>query len=116
MTSTEALQPLLSYTGTTDDKVDTKVEPVSPDQLPPSYEATSEAAPPPSADSESRCSRHRRRCRRFGHFFVALLFLWLTARYIVRHCQLRRFAHPHDVHADDSPWVCISQCGRTELN
>jgi hypothetical protein len=94
--------PLLSTH--TDDKVDLKVDPVPSDQLPPSYQAASEAPPPPPADAEpeSRCSRYRRRCRRFGHFFIALFFLWLTARYIVRHCQFRRFAHPH---TDGFPWV-----------
>ncbi|KAN0111748.1 hypothetical protein V8E52_008128 [Russula decolorans] len=96
-------RPLLS--AHTDDKVDHKVEPVPSDQLPPSYQAASEAPPPPPTDAaepdQSRCCRHRRRCRRFAHFFIALLFLWFTARYIVRHCQLRRFAHPH---TDDFPW------------
>jgi hypothetical protein len=109
-------RPLLS--AHTDDKVDHKVEPVPSDQLPPSYQAASEAPPPPPTDAaepdQSRCCRHRRRCRRFAHFFIALLFLWFTARYIVRHCQLRRFAHPH---TDDFPWVgSLSQNGRTELN
>jgi len=33
--------------------------------------------------------------------------LWLTGRYIVRHCELRRFGHPHP-HADDSPWGLLS--------
>lgn len=107
MASAESLQqPLLPPTGThTDDKVDSKVGPVPLDQLPPSYQAASEAAAPPPADPEpdqSRCCRRRRRCRRFGHFFIALFFLWLTARYIVRHCQLRRFAHPH---VDHFSWV-----------
>ena len=105
MASVDPLQrPLLP--ADTDDKVDAKVE---PDQLPPSYQAASEAPAPPPTDSESRCCRRRRRCRRIGHFFIALFVLWLTARYIVRHCQIRRFdnlhPHPHP-HADgDSPWV-----------
>lgn len=105
MASAESLQqPLLPPTHT-DDKVDSKVEPVPLDQLPPSYQAASEAAAPPPADPDpdrSRCCRRRRRCRRFGYIFIGLFFLWLTARHIVRHCQLRRFAHPH---ADDFPWV-----------
>jgi hypothetical protein len=106
MSSAESPQrPLLA--AYTDDKADLKEEAVPLDQLPPSYQAASEAPPPPPADAEpdpdqSRCCRHRRRYRRFGHFVVALLFLWFTARYIVRHCQLRRFAHPH---GDDFPWV-----------
>jgi hypothetical protein len=107
MSSAESPQrPLLA--AYTDDKVDLKEEAVPSDQLPPSYQAASEAPPaPPPADAEpdadqSRCSRHCRRYRRFGRFVVALLFLWFTARFIVRHCQLRRFAHPH---ADDFPWV-----------
>jgi len=110
MSSAESPQrPLLSTH--TDDKMDLKVNPlaVPSDQLPPCYQAASEASPLPPADAEpdqSRCCRHRRRCRRFGHFFIALLFLWLTARYIVRHCQLRRFAHPH---TDDFPWVGFSR-------
>lgn len=112
MTSAEPLQrPLLSTH--TDDKVDLDPKMAS-DQLPPSYQTASEAAPD-SEPAQSGCCRHRRRCRRFGHFVVALLVLWLTARHIVRHCQLRRFAHP-DPHADDSPWVGLSQYGRTELN
>jgi hypothetical protein len=105
MSSIEALQrPLLSTH--TDEKVDPKVELVPSDQLPPSYQAASEAPPPPPADSElaeSRCCRHRRLWRRFGHFFipVAVVLLWLTTRYVVRHCQQRRFDHPDDV----SIWV-----------
>ena len=109
MSSAESPQrPLLS--ASTDDKVpvDLKVDPVPSDQLPPSYQAASKQAPPPTPPTDggepdqSRCSRHRHRCRRFVHFFIALSILWLTARYIVRHCRLRRFAHPH---TDDFPWV-----------
>jgi hypothetical protein len=119
MSSAESPQrPLLAAHTVTDDKVDAKVEPVPSDQLPPSYQAASEAPPPPPADADpdqSRCCRHRRRYRRLGHFFIALLVLWFTAHYIVRHCQLRRFSHPH---ADDFPWVrgLSSQYGRTELS
>src|SRR6266852_6587840 len=99
---TSLQRPLL--TAHTDDKVDAKVEPVPTDQLPPSYQAASEAPP---ADSESKCCR-RRRCRRVGHFLIVIFFLWLGARYVVRHCQLRRFDRPHsysDADDDDSPWV-----------
>jgi hypothetical protein len=87
----------------TDDKVDLKVDPMPSDQLAPSYQASSEAPPPTPANAEldqSRCSRCRR--RRFGHLFIALFFLWLTARYIVRHYQLRRFVHPY---TDNFSWV-----------
>ena len=101
-----AQRPLISIHTDGDDKVDAKV-PL--DQLPPSYQDASEAAPPPPADpdsDQSGCCRRRRRCRRFGHFLVALFFLWLTARFVVRHCQLRRFAHPHPhSHHDGFSWV-----------
>lgn len=119
MSSVEDLQrPLLSPH--TDEKVDplAKVERVPSDQLPPSYQtAASEAGPPPPPDAESRCCRHRRRCRRFGHFFIALFFLWLTAHYIVRHCRLRRFERPHHPHADDSDSIWVRNVlVETELN
>ncbi len=101
----------------TDDKMDLKVdvEAVPSDQLPPSYQAASEASPPP-ADPEpdqSRCCRHRRRCRRFGYFFICLLFLWFAARYVVRHCELRRFAPPY---YEDFPWARLSQYRLTKPN
>ncbi|KAI0284577.1 hypothetical protein BGY98DRAFT_947614 [Russula aff. rugulosa BPL654] len=108
MASAESLQPLLSTY--TDEKADSKVDPLPSDQLPPSYQAASEAAaPPPSADSEpdkSRCCRRRGRCSRYIHFIipVAVVALWLVTRYIVMHCQQRRFAHPHLDDDDDSPW------------
>ncbi|KAF8480218.1 hypothetical protein DFH94DRAFT_692559 [Russula ochroleuca] len=77
---------------------DDKVDPVPSWQPPPSYLAASEedpSPPPPANQSE----RRRRRFRRFGHFLVVALFVWLTVRYIVRHCELRRFAH-----SEDFPW------------
>jgi hypothetical protein len=82
---------------------DDKVDPVPSWQPPPSYLAASEedpSPPPPANQSE----RRRRRFRRFGHFLVVALFVWLTVRYIVRHCELRRFAH-----SEDFPWVRLSQ-------
>ena len=121
MASAESLQPLLSTY--TDGKADSKVDPLPSDQLPPSYQAASEAAaPPPPADSEpdksSRCCRGRGRCSRYVHFIipVAVVALWLVTRHVVMHCQQRRFAHPHLDDDDDSPWVGLLQYGRTELN
>jgi hypothetical protein len=74
---------------------DEKVVPVASAQPPPSYQGTppAEAAHPPSpADRRDR----RRRCfRRFGHFLIAALLLWFAGRFIVRHCELRRFAPSH---------------------
>ncbi len=93
-------------------KVD--VEAVPSDQLPPRYQAASEASPPADPEpDQSRCCRHRRRFRRFGHFFIGLLFLWFAARYVVRHCELRRFAPPH---TEDFRWVRLSRYRLTKPN
>lgn len=103
MTSVEQCPLLSTYT---DSKVDPKVD---LDQPPPGYQTASEAPLPPPADPEpdqSGCRRHRRRWGRFGHFAISLLFLWHTARYIMHHCELRRFAHPY---ADEFPLVGLSQ-------
>lgn len=46
---------------------------------------------------------HRRRpLRRLFHFFLAALFIWVTARHIIRHCERRRFGPPH---FDGLHWV-----------
>lgn len=86
----------------TDDKVAAHVASAQPPP-PPSYQATSpaEAAPPPPP--AHRCDRRRRCFRRFGHFLIGAILLWFAARYIVRHCELRRFAPGH--HDDEFPWV-----------
>ena len=64
---------------------------------PPSYQATApgvDSPPPPHGEPEQRkCCR--RRCRRFGHFLVAAFFVWLAARFLLRHCDLRRFGPHH---------------------
>ena len=83
----------------TDDKVHPQA--VAAAQPPPSYQvaAPAEAPPPPG----HQCDHRRRRFRRFGHFLIAAVFLWFAARFIVRHCELRRLAPPHP--DDDFPWV-----------
>jgi hypothetical protein len=109
MTSSQSPEHPLIPTHTDESvKVDLKVESslLSDDLPPPSYQVTSEAPPPPAHPGSEQHSCCRRRCRRFGHLFIAGLFLWLTARYIVRHCELRRFGSPHP---DDFPWVCLLQ-------
>ena len=82
---------------------DDKVAHVASAQPPPSYQATppAETAPPPPPGH--RCDRRRRCFRRFGHFLIATLLLWFAARFIVRHCELRRFAPAHP--DDEFPWV-----------
>lgn len=82
----------------TDDKVDPQA--VAAAQPPPGYQvaAPAEAPPPPG----HQCDHRRRRFRRFGHFLIAAACLWFAARFIVRHCELRRLAPPH---RDDFPWV-----------
>ena len=65
----------------------------------PSYQATTSGVDSPSPHEEPdqrRCCR--RRGRRFGHFFFAAFFLWLAARLLIRHCELRRLGPHH--------WVC----------
>ncbi len=108
MTSSQSLEgPLIPTHADESVKVDLKLESL-PDLPPPSYQVTSEAPPPPAHPGSEQHSGCRRRCRRFGHFFIAGLFLWLIASYIVRHCELRRFGPPH---SDDFPWVCLLQYG-----
>jgi hypothetical protein len=63
----------------------------------PSYQAAAPEAPPPPSEEPSR-----RRRRRFGHFLVAAIFLWFTARYLFRHCELRRIG-PHHLSWVHSP-------------
>jgi len=82
-----------------------KVDPV-PSAQPPSYQVAAGAPtppPPPPEHEHGHPSRCRRRCRRFGHFLVATFFLWLAARFIFRHCELRRMGPPH--HPGHFPWV-----------
>lgn len=87
----------------TDDKVDPQAAAAA--QPPPSYKDTAPAeAPPPPPPGHHHCGHRRRRFRRFGHFLIAAVLLFFAARFIVRHCELRRFAPPHP---DDFPWVCL---------
>lgn len=75
---------------------------------PPGYQATPgvDSPPPPHGEPEQRrCCR--RRCRRFGHFFLAAFFLWLGARFLLRHCELRRFGPHH--------WVLVCSPSRRPL-
>ncbi|KAH9036846.1 hypothetical protein EDB85DRAFT_1938979 [Lactarius pseudohatsudake] len=67
---------------------------LAPTVQPPSYQITTE---PPPGDAESgRPDHRRRRFRRFFHFFFAALFIWVTARHVIRHCEMRRrFGPPH---------------------
>jgi hypothetical protein len=72
----------------------------APTVQPPSYRITTEApyAPPAGADAEPGRPIHRRRFRRLCHFFIATLFIWVTARHILRHCKERKFGRPHFGH------------------
>lgn len=78
---------------------DEKLSPV-PSAQPPSYQVVPPGTPPAHAEPD-RPSHCRRRCRRFGHFLVATLFIWFTVRYVLRHCELRRF-DPSNL--DDLDW------------
>jgi hypothetical protein len=83
-----------------------KVAP-APSAQPPSYQVAAEAPAPPAPgppehDEHGHPKRCRRRCRRFGHFLAAAFLLWLAARFIVRHCELRRMGPPH--HPGHFPW------------
>lgn len=75
---------------------------------PPNYR---EDAPyPPPADPEhGRPCHRRRRIRRLCHFFVASLFIWVTARHVLRHCERRRFGPPPP-HFDGAHWVSLRCC------
>ena len=67
---------------------------------PPSYQTTAsgvDPSPPDGEPDQRKCCR--RRCRRFVHFLVAGFFLWLGARFLLRHCELRRLGPHH--------WVCV---------
>ncbi|KAI9508246.1 hypothetical protein F5148DRAFT_931999 [Russula earlei] len=55
----------------------------------------------PAPPEHCQPSRRRRCCRRFGHFLLVALFLWLTARFLMRHCELRRLGPDH---LDLLPW------------
>jgi hypothetical protein len=84
-----------------------KVAP-APSAQPPSYQVAAEAPAPPAPgppehDEHGHPKRCRRRCRRFGHFLAAAFLLWLAARFLVRHCELRRMGPPH--HPGHFPWV-----------
>ncbi|KAH8993594.1 hypothetical protein EDB86DRAFT_3103177 [Lactarius hatsudake] len=69
---------------------------LAPTVQPPSYQITAEQPYPPPGDAESGQPVHRRRrFRRFFHFFFAALFIWVTARHVIRHCRMRRFGPPH---------------------
>ena len=73
----------------------------APTVQPPSYRMTT-----PSADAESEPGRpiHRRRFRRLCHFFIAALFIWVTARHVLRHCEERKFGRSH---FDRVHWVSL---------
>jgi len=79
-----------------------------PSAQPPSYQVAAEAppapppAPPPPEHEDGHPRRCRRRCRHFGHFLAAAFFLWLAARFLVRHCKLRRMGPSH--HTGHFPW------------
>lgn len=72
----------------------------SPPVLPPSYQVAPEPVSLSSADPESdQPNRPRRRRRRLFHFLFISLFVWLTGRHLLRHCDLRQrkfVSHQHD--------------------
>jgi hypothetical protein len=74
-----------------------KVTPLSAG--PPCYDAASyEGSPPPPPHTEpEQRSRCRRRCRRFGHFLIALLLLWFAARYLFRHFGISGLGARHSL-------------------
>ncbi|KAH9171093.1 hypothetical protein EDB89DRAFT_1194704 [Lactarius sanguifluus] len=81
---------------------------LAPTVQPPSYQITTE----PPGDAESgRPVHRRRRFRRFCHFFFAALFIWVSARHVIRHCEMRRFGPPHphfgDIHEDSDFGLAI---------
>lgn len=74
---------------------DEKVEP-APTVQPPSCQITT------TLQDVRHPIHHRRPLRRLFHFFLAALFIWVTARHILRHCERRRFGPPH---FDGLHWV-----------
>ena len=76
---------------------------------PPSYQPTTEVPFPPPANAElgrpiENAVNRRRRFRRLCHFFIASLFIWVTARHVLRHCEKRRFGPQH---FDNVHWVSL---------
>ncbi|KAF8273741.1 hypothetical protein EI94DRAFT_1826128 [Lactarius quietus] len=70
-------------------QTDEKVAP-PPTMQPPSYQISMV-----HSDIEPAIHYRRRRFRRLFHLFFAALFIWVTARYVLRHCERRRFGPPH---------------------
>lgn len=95
--------PPQALDSSTDEK---KATPLASTGLP-CYDAAAYEGPPPPPHTEPEPrSRCRRRCRRFGHFVVALLLLWLAGRYLFRHCGIRGFGPRHSVWVHSSAVRC----------